>query len=46
LFFVQPTEERQTLLALSFVQVLYEFEDVSFAQFPARFKSRFDFRAL
>jgi hypothetical protein len=29
--------KRQALLALSFVQVLYEFEDVSFAEFPARF---------
>jgi hypothetical protein len=37
LLFVQSTEERQALLTLSFVKVPYEFEDVGFAKFLARF---------
>ena len=40
LFFIQLTEERYTLLTLLFVKVLYEFEDVSFAEFSARFQVR------
>jgi hypothetical protein len=38
LFFIQRSEERYTLLALSFVKVLYEFDDVSFAELLARFQ--------
>jgi hypothetical protein len=40
LFLIPLTEERYTLLALSFVYMLYEFEDVSFAEFSARFQVR------
>jgi hypothetical protein len=38
LLFVQLTEKRQALLALSFVSMLCEFEDVHFAEFPAGFQ--------
>jgi hypothetical protein len=36
LFFIQLAEERDTLLALSFVQVLHEFRGVYFAELSAR----------
>jgi hypothetical protein len=36
LFFIQLTDKRQAFRALSFVQVLHEFEDVSFAEFSTR----------
>jgi len=38
LFFIQRSEERYTLLTLSFVEVLYEFRDVHFAEFLASFQ--------
>ena len=38
LFLIQLTEKRKALRALSFVQVLYEFEDVNFVEFLARFQ--------
>ncbi len=40
LFFIQLKEECYTLVALSFGQVFYEFEDASFAEFSARFQVR------
>jgi hypothetical protein len=36
LFFIQLTEERDTLLALSFIDVLHEFRGVHFAELSAR----------
>ena len=38
LFSIQHAEERKTLLALAFVQMFHEFEDVSIAKFLARFQ--------
>jgi hypothetical protein len=38
LFFIQRSEERYTLLTLSFVEVHYEFRGVHFAEFLARSK--------